>query len=84
MSIITPGRIVELWPRLPQEARQQIVEIAESSVAGEGELVLTADEEVQLEQAREDFRLGRTLSMAEFKAEMDVFMQELAAIPTRA
>ena len=84
MSITTPDRLIELWPSLPQEARQQIVEIAESSVAEEGELVLTPEEEVLLEQAREDFRLGRTVGMEEFKAEMDVFMKELAAIPTRA
>ena len=79
MSITTPDRIVELWPSLPQEARQQIVEIAESSVAGEAELELTPEEEVLLEQAREDFRLERVLSAKEYHAEMDLFMKELAA-----
>ena len=79
MTITTPDRLIELWPSLPQEAREQIVEIAESSVAGEAELELTPEEEVLLEQAREDFRLGRTLSAKEYHAEMDLFMQELAA-----
>ena len=79
MSITTPDRIVELWPSLPQEARQQIVEIAESSVAGEAELELTPEEEVLLEQAREDFRLGRTVGMEEFKADLDQLFVDLRA-----
>ena len=61
------------------EARQQIVEIAESHVAEEVPLELTAEEERLLEQAQEDFRQGRTIGMEEFKAEMDGFMGELRA-----
>ena len=79
MSITTPDRLIELWPSLPQEAREQIVEIAESSVAEEGELELTPEEEVLLEQAREDFRLGRVLSMEEFKADLDQLFVDLRA-----
>ena len=79
MSEITPDRIIELWPNLSEEARQHIVEIAESDLAPEAELELTAEEEALIEQGREDFRQGRTLSLEEWKADLDIFMVELRA-----
>ena len=82
MSAITPDRIVELWPSLSEEARQQIAEIAEGSVGRDTPLDLTDEEERLLTQSREDFKHGRTLDIADYNAEMTAFMQRLATKAT--
>lgn len=71
MSIQTPDRIVELWPSLSPEARERLVRIAEGSANANSPLNLSEHDEQLLAQAREDFRLGRTISLDEYKAELD-------------
>ena len=79
MSTITPDRIVELWPSLSEEARAKLVGIAESIAEPDMPLDLSPEEELLLEQAREDFRQGRTISLDEYEAELDVLFDELRA-----
>jgi hypothetical protein len=69
-------RIVELWPSLPETARATIADIAENASSGEMELDLTPDEERLIEQAQDDFKHGRTLTLEQFNAEMDTFMAD--------
>jgi hypothetical protein len=76
MKTNTLERIVELWPNLPETARATIADIAENASPREVELDLTPEEERLIEQAQEDFRQGRTLTLEEFNAEMDVFMAD--------
>lgn len=75
MDTKSPDRVVELWPDLPEQARRAIVEIAEGT-AGRP-LQMTPDEEALIEQAREDFLHGRTMSMVDFSSEMDAFVASL-------
>lgn len=82
MGTITPERIVELWPTLSPEARQQIAEIAESNAGNDMPLDLSEEEERLLAQARDDFKHGRALDSAEYHAEMSAFMERLAAKAT--
>ena len=77
MSTNTPDRILELWPSLSDEARERLVEIAESIAGADVPLVLSSAEEQLLKQAREDFRHGRTQSLDDFKADLDVLFAEL-------
>jgi hypothetical protein len=79
MSTITPDRIVELWQSLSEEARVKLVAIAESIAEADTPLELTPEEELLLEQAREDFKHGRTLSLDELDAELDLVFDELRA-----
>ena len=79
MSTVTLERIVELWPLLTPEARGELVTLAEVSAEPDSPLELTAEEEKLLAQARDDYRQGRVLDAKEYNAEMDVFMQRLAA-----
>lgn len=76
MSHTTPDRIVELWPRLSAQARDKLIEFAESVVEDEP-LELTAEDEAAIEQAKRDFAEGRTLSFDEFCADLDAFMATL-------
>jgi hypothetical protein len=78
MKTNTLERIVELWPSLPETARATIVDIAESASPREMELDLTPEDERLIEQSREDFRQGRTLTLEQYRTEMDTFMAELA------
>lgn len=79
MSTNTPDRIVELWPRLSEEAREKLVEIAESIAEADTPLELSASDEKLLRQAREDFKHGRTLSLDDFKADLDAFFSGMRA-----
>ena len=79
MSTITSDRIVELWPSLSTEAREKLVTIAERIAGTDEPLELSPDEERMLAQARDDFAQGRTLSMGEFKADLDGFIGGLGA-----
>ena len=72
MTTITLDRIVELWPHLSDEAREKLVEIAEENAGGS--LQLTPEEERLIEQSREDFRQGRSVSLSEWRAELDTFV----------
>ena len=79
MSTITPDRIVQLWPSLSEEARKKLVEIAERIAEADVPLELSPDEEKLLEQAREDFKHGRSLSLDDYKADLDEFFRGLHA-----
>ena len=79
MSTITPDRIIQLWPSLSEEAREKLVEIAESIAEADTPLELSPDEELLLKQAREDFKYGRTLSLDDYKADLDAFFGGLRA-----
>ena len=76
MTTTTPQRIVELWPSLSEEARRALTEIAECAT-GDTPLELTEVEGIALEQSREDFRAGRTLSFDEMRAATDAFLARL-------
>jgi hypothetical protein len=77
MTILTPNRIVELWPSLPDAARRELIELAEINAGSSKPLDLTSEDERLLGQARDDFKQGRTLSMDEYRADMDAFMANL-------
>ena len=83
MSTATPARIVELWPSLPEDARQKIVDLAESSAANSGTnsgtYEFTAEELAGIERGREDFQNGRTCSLPEYRSDMDDFFKRLRA-----
>ena len=83
MNHTTPDRIVELWPHLSPEARDKLIEFAESVAEEDRPLDLTADDEAAIEQARLDFTEGRTVSFDEFCADLDSFMATLCS-KTRA
>jgi hypothetical protein len=82
MSTITPDRIIELWPTLSAEARQQISDIAESNAGKDVPLDLSDEEQQSLARARDDFKHGRALDADEYHAEMSAFMQRLATQST--
>ena len=77
MSTTTPARIVELWPSLPEDARQMIVALAESSAANSGPYEFTAEELAGIERGREDFQNGRTSSLPEYRSDMEAFFKRL-------
>ena len=79
MSTITPDRVVELWSALPEEARRKIVEIAEENVAKDVPLDLSAEEELLLSRARDDFSHGRAIDSDQYSAKMSAFMRRLAS-----
>ena len=79
MSTTTPDRIVELWPNLPEEAREKLVELAESIAINADRFEFTVEELAGIERGREDFKHGRTLSTADYRAEMDAFFDRLKA-----
>ena len=79
MDTKTPDRIVELWPILPEDARETLVELAERT-AGKAEPLVFSDEELAgIDQGREDFKHDRTRSMQEYRADMDAFFERLKA-----
>lgn len=63
MGTITLDRIVELWPSLSAEARQQIAGIVESDAGKDMPLDLS-DEEERLLAARNDFKHGHDRAAA--------------------
>ena len=79
MSTTTLDRIVQLWPRFSEEEREKLVEIAENIAEADTPLELSPDEELLLEQSCEGFGQGRTLSLDELDAELDVLFDELRA-----
>ena len=79
MSTLTPDRIVELWPNLSEAAREKLVEIAESIAQADTPLTLSSAEEALLAQSREDFAHGRTVTLEDFKADLDAFFGGLRA-----
>ena len=79
MSSTTPDRIVELWPSLSEDARQKIVDMAESSIVNAGTYDFTAEELAGIERGREDFQNGRTSSLPEYRSDMDAFFKRLTA-----
>ena len=82
MDTKTPDRIAELWPILPDDAQEALVKLAERT-ADKAEPVDFSDEELAgIEKGREDFKHGRTLSMQEYRADMDAFFERLKAKAT--
>jgi hypothetical protein len=79
MSQISPGRIVELWPSLSEEARQRIVDLAENSAVTSGRYQFSSEELIGIERGRDDLEHGRTSSLPEFRSEMDAFFNRLKA-----
>ena len=79
MSTITPDRIVELWPSLPEEAREKLVELAERIAQNSGRFEFAAEELAGIERGREDFIHGRTFSLPEYRTDMDAFFERLKA-----
>ena len=77
MSTTTPARIVELWPSLPEDTRQKIVDLAESSAANSGPNEFTAEELAGIARGREDFQNGRTSSLPVYRSDMDAFFKRL-------
>ena len=77
MNNVTPDRIVELWPRLSPDARDKLIEFAESVADDDHPLELTAEDEAGIDQAKRDFDEGRTLSFDDFCADLDAFMATL-------
>lgn len=75
MTSTTIDRIVELWPSLPEKARQTILDIAERTSAGEADLRLTADQLKQIEQSRDDFKNGRYLDADAYGAHRAEFFR---------
>lgn len=63
---LTPDRVVELWPSLTPEVREQPVTLVEASAEPDSPLDLTAEEEKLLADACEDFRQGRVLGAKEY------------------
>ena len=67
--------ITATLPSLDEEQAMQLAEVARSMISAPIPLKLTDEDRANLEAAREDFRLGRTLSSAEVMA----YSAELAA-----
>jgi hypothetical protein len=83
MSKSSSDRIIELWPKLPEEARLRLVEIAEdiaqANLPSNQPLQLSEREEQLLDNAREDFSRGRAMTLEECKVDLDTFFQKLQA-----
>ena len=82
MSTTTPERIVELWPSLPEAARERLVELAESIAVKAAPFDFTAEELAGIERGRDDFKHGRTSSLTDYRADMDAFFDKLKASAT--
>jgi TRAP-type C4-dicarboxylate transport system substrate-binding protein len=76
MKTNTLERIMELWPSLPETTRAAIVDIAERASPSDADLELTPEEERLIEQAQDDFKHGRTLTLDQFNADMDAFIAD--------
>ena len=79
MNEHTPQRILELWPSLPDDAREALTEIAEASAAPARARELTPEERAALAASFADFAAGRVLDEAGYHREMDAFMRKLSA-----
>ena len=66
---------VQAVARMVQSMADEVPESTESVLPRE----LTARELALIEQSKEDFRLGRTYSADEYRAEIDTFMASLHA-----
>jgi hypothetical protein len=77
MNQHTPQRIIELWPALPEEAREAITDLAESSAVAGRALELTPHEQAQLQASFADFKEGRVIDEAEFRRSMAAFLAGL-------
>jgi hypothetical protein len=75
----TPDRIVELWPHLSEAARADLITRAEAIAAQPDAFVFTPEELAGIERGRQDFKQGRTLSIPEYRADMDAFFDRLKA-----
>lgn len=79
MTTKTLDRVIELWPNLSEEAREDIVEIAEAKAVGTGPRDLTPYEESMVEQSLNDFKHGRFMDNHEYHTHIDEFIRRLAA-----
>lgn len=74
-------RLVELWPDLPPQIREELVAIAEAEVAPDDtktEFILTPEEMASVEAAREDFKHGRTMTLEELEASIRLKLAKFA------
>lgn len=71
MTTASESRILELWPKLSEEHRNVLIEIAESSVDTPTSIQLTGDELAALERSKADFAAGRVLDWEEMKSRLD-------------
>jgi hypothetical protein len=78
MSTKDLERVIELWPSLSDEARADVVELAEASQQP-AMRPLTRYELDMLERSREDFKHGRFMNADEYYQHMQEFLRELAA-----
>ena len=60
--------ITATLPSLDEEQAMELAEVARSMVSPPIPLKLTDEDRANLESAREDFRLGRTMSSSEIRA----------------
>ncbi len=72
-------RIVELWPLLPEEVQADLVTRVEAVAANVEPVEFTPEELAGIERGREDFKHGRTLSLPEYRTDMDAFFDRLKA-----
>ena len=82
MTAKTPHRIVELWPNLPEAARADLIARAEAIAANADRFEFTPEDLAGIERGRQDFRHGRTLSLSEYRADMQAFFDRLKAKAT--
>ena len=78
--IETIARIAAKLSSLDDERVSAVAEIVDEMVApDELPRQLTTSELMLIEQSKDDFKAGRTLSGEQYRAEMDTFMQGLRA-----
>ena len=71
MTTASESRILELWPKLSEEHKSMLIEIAESTVDTPVSIQLTGDERAALERSKADFTAGRVLDWDEMKSRID-------------
>ena len=71
-------RIVELWPNLTEEARRHLVALAED-IAAARHIDFTTRELEGIQRGRDDFKHGHSLSLPDYRADMDAFFERLKA-----
>jgi hypothetical protein len=81
MSTTSPHRILELWPKLTPEKQAELIRTAERLAAPHGAtadaMKLTTEEIEAIERGRDDFKHGRTLSLEEYRTDMDAFFARI-------
>ena len=84
MNTKTPNRIIELWPHLTEAARADLITRAEAIAANVDKFEFTLEDLAGIERGRQDFEHDRTLSLSDYRADMDAFFDRLKAKATSA